>query len=488
MKWQPPGPISLAFMKCWDPVVGLMGPIGSGKTTTCLLKVGYFGALLQRPDKDGVRRWRCATIRDTYRQVWRATIPSWSDWFPRTAGEWTGSDGNPAKHVLTVPHPDGGPIELETNFLAIGDNQIEEVLRGYELSAIHLGEADLLHPNVLTYCRGRVGRYPKQHDGGCVWPGVVAEYNAPDIDNYLYAKFEEEKPEGHAFFRLPSGLSPQAENLKNLPPGYYDGQIHGNPDWYVRRMIRNEYGYSRDGKPVFEHEYNDDVHCAKANLDPIPGLPVQFGADAGGTPACVLGQYTPSGQWRVFDEIVADGGFCGPNRFGRLLVDALSRYPGIVIGDGRADPSAMFGADSGDGERNWILTLSEASKVRFGPASTNKLLPRLEAIRMPLTRMIDGGQPGLLISPRCRVLRKALNSGYRYRKMKTAGEDRFDTKPDKNEFSHVVDALQYLLLDAHFDHARGKPRDGTAKPRQQRAILDPEEDEYIGDRYRDAET
>ena len=445
------------------------------------MKVAYFAALRQPKQRDGVRRWRVASIRDTYRQVWRATIPSWEPWFPRTMGDFRGSEGGPATHSFVVPHPgDGGPVEIEIRFMAIGDSQIEDILRGFEVSAFHLGEADLLHPSVLTYCRGRVGRFPSHQDGGVWWPGVVMEYNAPDIDNYLYKLLEEDRPEGHRLFRLPSGLSPNAENLNNLAPGYYTRQIAGAPDWYVRRMIKNEYGYSRDGKPVYEHDYNDDFHCAKQEFEPLPGIPIQVGVDAGGTPAAILGQTLPNGQIRFFDEVVAEGGFCGAVRFANLLKDALGRYPGFECAGGRADPSAMFGVDKTAGELEWINTVAHVAKIRLRPASTNKLGPRIEALRVPMSRVVDG-QPGLLVSPRCRVFRKGMNSGYRYLKKRVSGDERYDPYPDKGDpTSHVVDAAQYYALDNTYDAMRSRTRSMQETGRVPgQAILSADEDDVL---------
>jgi len=43
------------------------------------------------------------------------------------------------------------------------------------------------------------------------------------------------------------------------------------------------------------------------------------------------------------------------------------------------------------------------------------------------------------------VLRRACLDGYRYRKLSIVGE-RYGEDPDKNEYSHVAEALQYMLL------------------------------------------
>ena len=58
------------------------------------------------------------------------------------------------------------------------------------------------------------------------------------------------------------------------------------------------------------------------------------------------------------------------------------------------------------------------------------------------------GRPGFLISPECPTLIKGFMNGYQYRRMKVSGEARHEDKPDKNKYSHVHDALQYLMLGA----------------------------------------
>ena len=57
------------------------------------------------------------------------------------------------------------------------------------------------------------------------------------------------------------------------------------------------------------------------------------------------------------------------------------------------------------------------------------------------------GKPAFLIDRRCSMLIKGFEGGYAYRRMEVSGE-RFADKPDKNMYSHVHDALQYMLLGA----------------------------------------
>lgn len=62
-----------------------------------------------------------------------------------------------------------------------------------------------------------------------------------------------------------------------------------------------------------------------------------------------------------------------------------------------------------------------------------------------LGKLIDG-VPGLVIGPKCKQLRKAMNGGYKYRKLNVSGGVRFSDKPEKNIYSHIAEALQYGML------------------------------------------
>ena len=62
-----------------------------------------------------------------------------------------------------------------------------------------------------------------------------------------------------------------------------------------------------------------------------------------------------------------------------------------------------------------------------------------------LGRLIDG-QPGLIIHPQCQMLRKGMGGGYAYRRVQVSGEERYRDVPDKNMYSHVCEAAQYMML------------------------------------------
>jgi hypothetical protein len=439
--WRAPGPVAHAFYSDRSRVSAIMGPIGSGKTGTALMRI-IAQAQEQRPHSDGVRRSKWAVVRDTYTNLEKTTIKSWHAWVPRDVGAW-GAD--PPAHAVKFGLPDGTVVDLVVEFIGLGDQSVETVMRGWEGTGAYINEADTLSPDVLTFLRGRVGRYPSKALGGASWWGVLLDFNAPDTDSWPYKRFIEDRPKGWSFHRQPSGLSPRAENVANLVPGYYAEQMEGQPEWYIRRFIRNEFGFSRDGKPVYP-EFTDEVHVAKVDLLPDRRRPLGLGFDAGGTPAMVVTQRTLEGQWRVLDELVVENTTTmGAKRFGAAAAQLLAeRYKGWHL-EAWGDPSAGEGADKEAGELDWLQIVGREIGVRIRPAPTNRLTPRLEAVRQPLTRMVDGSAPAFMLSPRCKKLRKGFNSHYRYRRV-AVGEGRYADKPEKNEWSHVHDALQYPML------------------------------------------
>ena len=456
IRWAPPGPVSVRFMASRAKMAIINGPIGSGKTTTCLLKLVKIG-MEQAPSTrekiigpDGVRvplrKVKFCVVRDTYRNLWKSTLPSWFKRFPREEGDFVGSENAPSRHVVNVANPDGSVTNLWMDFIAIGDNAAEDVLRGYEPTGFYLNECDLMAREVLTFAAGRVGRYPDMAEGGPTWAGVLMDLNAPELGNWAYDDFftasaAELAAKQVALYRQPSGFSPDAENLANLPEGYYAWQASINEPWYVRRMIENKPGHSRAGQPVYP-EFSDPVHVPEASIAPKPDLPLVIGLDAGLNPAAVFGQRLPNGQWVILRELVGEPG-TGAKRFGGMLSRFLhDHFAGFEQVLAWADPSAAYGVDKQTDEQTWIEIVAAETKIRVRGAPTTVPTARWEAVRLPLTRLIDG-MPGMLVSPDCKIIREGFNASYRFRKI-AGGVVRYSEEAEKNHASHPHDALQYL--------------------------------------------
>jgi hypothetical protein len=321
---KPTGPIGERFLNDKRMITGIMGPVGSAKTTKCVAKM-VKSALWQKPGPDGIYRAKWGVIRDTYPQLRKTALATWFQWFPKALGAWNGEA--PYEHTLSFLVIQGGrkcQVELTVIFAAIGENKAEDVMRGWEVTGIWLNEGDLVAYEVFAYAMTRIGRYPSAAQGGCQWRGVIIDMNAPDIENWTYTtlvekdlgidddmavKLREELGElfGVGFHVQPGGRSvdPVPENIENLPKGYYAQQIMAlsKRPHLIRRMVDNLFGPVRHGQSVFP-EYQDNVHCAAEKLEPIKGVKLRISADAGNTPAALIGQRDHRGQIRVLGEVV----------------------------------------------------------------------------------------------------------------------------------------------------------------------------------------
>lgn len=456
--WDTPGPVSTKFMLSQLPFQVLNGPYGSGKTTTNFMKHVLLSAVQNKSPRKfemikgqryPLRLYRVATIRDTYRQLWKTTIPSWFKRFPKELGTWTGAENAPSTHKIRFDPGDGSIVEFENIFAAIGETNAEDFVDGFEVTAFFLNAVNLLNADVYTYGKRRTGRFPDMADGGPRWHGITADCNAPEFGNWIYEDHMLKSGPDWEVFRQPGGREAGAENLTNLPPGYYDAKSD-DKEWFVERMINNKPGYSRAGKPVHP-EFNDTLHVPDKEIEPVPGLPIVIGLDPRTNPSAALMQRMPNGQRRFFDELQMEQN-TGPRRFGQALAQLLTdRYPYLRKTSirGMSDPSAQNGADREAGELDWMQIVSGQVAIRIDPAPTNVLDMRREALKTPLSKLIDA-EPGILISPRCKILRAALNAGFRYRKLHTGGTtDLFAQEVEKNNYADMGEAAEYACLSDH---------------------------------------
>ena len=103
------------------------------------------------------------------------------------------------------------------------------------------------------------------------------------------------------------------------------------------------------------------------------------------------------------------------------------------------------------------------------PAPTNDYTKRRESVAMCLSRLIDG-EPGLIIHPNCKTLRKGMAGGYNYKRIQVTGEERYRDMPDKGKYSHVCEAGQYMLVGA--GEAKTLVKRERSAVRQARALSD----------------
>ncbi len=433
--YEPAGPTIAAFHKSEAFVRGIMGPIGSSKSTACVMEI-LSRAMEQKPSSNGQRKSRWAVIRNSYPELKTTTLKTWNQWVPSHYGKLTMD--SPIRHYVSTSE-----LELEILFIALDRDEDVKKLLSLELTGAWINEAREVPKAILDGLTGRVGRFPPVNDGGCTWSGIIMDTNPPDDQSWWYATAEnpDGPPEGWGFFRQPGGRSPNAENRKNLPPNYYERLIPGKSQEWIQVYVDGDYGYLIEGKPVYPM-FRDRTHVPDDAIEPIAGYPMLIGADFGLTPAAILGQKTPNGRWLIFDEFVTDD--CGIIRFAELLTKHVAQYwSHIPVDTGFCDPAGT--QKSQLDERTALEIMKLYTPWTWKVTNTNLLSVRLEVVRNSLNRLVDG-EPGLSISKRCKVLRKGFSSGYHYKLIQSGNGTQAHSEPNKNMYSHPHDGLQYLLL------------------------------------------
>ena len=429
------------FMQSDAFIRALKGPFGSGKSSGCVMD--FMGrSVRQKPGLSGKRRVRWSFIRNTMKQLEDTTLKTVLEWFPpHIYGEWRPSDMRYLIRGVKAPG-DNEPCEIEVLFRALDRPEHVSNLLSLDLTAAWINEVREIPWAIVDAVQGRVGRFPPMRDnGGPSWFGVTMDTNPPDVDSKFHRFFEEEDhTEAVALlakvipgltvdkyaklFSQPSGLSPEAENLANLPKGYYERMAIGKSKEWIKVYIHGDYGFDLDGKAVFP-EYDDDFHCKPCKT--IEGRTIRRGWDMGLTPACIFSQLLPSGQWIIVDELVAESS--GIDRFSdRVLEHSAVYFAGSDFEDD-GDPAGMQRSQT---DEKTCFQILHAKGIPIMPGEQGMTI-RLESVRKPLMTTLEKGRPQFLIHPRCRVLRRGFMGGYHYRRIRV-GADRFTDEPNKNQF------------------------------------------------------
>jgi len=425
--------------------------VGAGKTSMSLVHM-FLLAHMQEPNRDGVRHTKTCIVRATAPNLKNTTIPSFINWFGKIATLKIGNAPYTAEVIMPSMFGDGTTVKWEILFLGLDHADAVEKLKSLEVSNILFSEAVEIRKVMFDTAKGRIGRFPPTNSGcKCTRPQILCEYNSPSIDHWL-AQLELNAPPEHSFhvgppavLRTENGeykVNPKALNLENLPDGYYQNQIYGSEQSYINVMLMNKFGTLKSEKPVFSN-YNDEVHCATEELKPLRGIPLVVGLDLGLTPACAIGQLTPSGQLIILDEITEFDTSLDAFLEERFKPLILSKYYGFeykVVVDPAGNQRAQTDLTS-------CVDLLKKHGIPVKTAKSNSLIDRLGAVDYFLRRMISGKTPSFLLSPACTSIRKGMISEYHYERVKSLSSDMYNEKPAKNEYSHVMDALQYLALD-----------------------------------------
>ena len=431
-----PGRTVARFITSRARVKGIRGPIGSGKTSggVWAMMQEIFGQPILA---SGKRRARWLVARNSYRELQDTVMRSFWDWFPPASlGAFRAGD-----MVQEIVGPD---IEAEILFRSLDRPDSVRKLLSLELSGALLSEAREFPLMVVNMLEGRIGRYPPRREGGDGRRMLLMDTNPPDVSHWWPEMFERVRPAGWEQFEQPSGLDAEAENIANLPPNYYTELMAGKSEEWIRVYVHGRYGYLAEGRPVFP-EFAASVHAAeRIEWD---GSAVLVGLDFGRTPAAAICQETVGGGLEQIGELTTTD--TGAATFARELRKILAqRYQGKV--------GAIYGDPSGDtkdggrsgGDEMTVFQILAANGIHATPAPTQDPTLRREGLAGMMRRMTLTGYPAYRVSSSdCPVTVKGLSGFYRFTRVLSGGlEPRFQDKPEKNQYSHVCEALEYLAV------------------------------------------
>lgn len=448
-------PILARFMKSEAFGRIAAGPVGSGKTTACVMEA-LRRAMEQAKAPDGYRYTRFAFVRQTLKQLKDTVLKDVQSWL-EGLGMWKVSDN--------TFYVEFGDVKSEWIFIPLENAEDQARLLSMQLTGAWLSEAIEMNFDVIAPISGRIGRYPSGNRGAPTWYGIIADTNMP-VEMGDWHKFMIDPPASWQVFVQPSGMAPNAENLnyllqtektKNLPINhparlaqgrrYYEQfiEMYGTDHAWVKRYVYAQYGDDPSGEAVFKAAFKPPFHVVPETLV-IPGYPLVVGQDFGRNPWSLICQVDHMGRLLVHEEVrgtnVGLEKHVEQNLRPRLFKDKFIGSKVILVGD----PSGI--SKGTIAEETSFEALKRMGLPAF-PAPTNDIDPRLRAVETLLGRQVNGG-PALLINQAgCPFLCRAMSGGYRYKKHKDGGLRTIPEKFDPEGFSHVADCLQYVALVVH---------------------------------------
>lgn len=435
---------SRAFIKI------IMGPVGSGKSTVAVWDL-FFRACSQEPF-NGVRRTKMILMRNTVQQLKATVKPLIDQWFVTMAdgalGRWRLTEN---VFEFDFAMPDGTRVFSEFCLMAADTPDDVRRLLSLEASAAWCEEAREIDPEVFSGLQGRVNRFPNRVTGGVTYPGVICSTNPPPLGGFWHDMISDPDEKCGVFIQPPAllddgSLNPEAENLANLHPEYYENLVAGKTDDWVDVYLKNRFGAGDLGQPIYKSTFKPSFHVAKSPLSAVIQTinPLIVGMDNGLQSAVTIGQQDSRGRVNVLGECyVPEDVTMGVETFMRTMVVPKLRneFPQFKT------ENVVFVLDPACWQRSQATEVTVAQVVakhgfRVLKASTNDPEKRIGAVEQLLARQIDG-QAAFLVDPRCTHLINTLTWGHRYKKTSSGLTS---SQVEKNHMANQGDSLQYMCL------------------------------------------
>ena len=406
---------SNAFVRC------CIGPVGSGKSSACVLEI-LRRAAEQKAGPDGVRRTRFAVIRNTYRELKDTTRKTFEQWIPGQLGSWSEQD-----FTFTIRF---GDIVSEVLFRSLNRPEDAKKLLSLELTGAYVNEMREIPKAVFDALQARVGRYPSAKDGGPTWFGIWGDTNPWHTRHWGYGLFRSQH-EDFKLFRQPGGRAPGAENVGNLPAGYYDRLVAGKDSEWVKVYVDGEDAASIVGSIWGEALGLLEQRGGVATFDHGPG-DVFTSWDLGRSDSTAIWFWRVAGKERV--EVVDHY---------EAHLKPLSHYLDIVEGKGYAYRKHWLPHDARARTLASEMSVEDQArarwpgKVEIGPSLS--LLDGIQAARW----LLEGDR--VRFHSRCEAGIDALKA---YRRAWDEEDRAYSQTPVHDWSSHTADAFRYLACVA----------------------------------------
>lgn len=429
----------------------IAGPVGSGKTTGCIFEL-FRRALEQEKASDGYRYTRFAIVRQTLKQLKDTVLKDIEDKLHAVSRY---------KVMDNVVYVEFADVRSEWLLLPLETADDQRRLLSMQLTGAWMSEAIEMDVGLVAGIAGRCGRYPSGDRGTPTWFGVIADTNMPTENSDWHRFMTSEQQADWEIFVQPGGMEEFAENLQWLtqtpetrqlpeddPRRLAQGRLYyerlsrnNNLDW-VKRYVHAQFGNDPSGTAVFRDSFKSSFHV-RDGLEPNRFFPLLIGQDFGRDPCSAIFQMDPRGRLICLEEVIAeDIGLEGHLEKSLRPVLMQPRYIGI--------PVVMIGDPAGTSKSTIYEETTFDVLKRMGfqavPAPTNDLDKRLRAVESWLLKQNDGTGSILFDKQRCPTIIRGLAGGYRYARTRTGVRKPL---PDKNEYSHPLDAVQYVCLVAH---------------------------------------
>ncbi len=432
LKQYVPLPTLRAFHESGAQIRCVVGPVGSGKTSAATWEICYYlPQFLFEEYKMKNTRW--VVVRNTYPELRDTTMRTVFDWFP-----W--GQHKKQENIYILNYPEGFTAEIL--FRSCDNPDDVKKFKSLEVTGYWIDESIEVAEEIKRMLKNRIGRYPRK---SLVRFGIETT-NPPDVEHPTYSDFKwmngcpgpmqsKEPLENHEGF-----WQPPKENVANLRPGYYDDlkqDYRDNKDW-IATYIDGMPGIVVQGKLV----YNNFKRNHHVSVEHIPCVCDELwrGWDhSGNMPACVVLQIPSARRVHILAEFHNDK--IGIVDFAKMVqMQCNLLFPNVKKYMDWGDPAgeAKYSKAGGGFTSNSML-ISEATGIQIIPSEQN-WEARKESVESQLN-IIDG----LLIDPSCIRLINGFIGGYHYKEIYSS-IGQYADKPEKNRFSHIHEALQYVMV------------------------------------------